>query len=53
VGIRIRLPGIALVAVGIIGILFLVFYRQEWSWVQMGVLVVVLVVGVLRSMKGG
>ena len=39
--------------VGIAGILFLLFYRQEWSWVQMGVLAVVLVVGALRSMKGG
>ena len=47
-GIRIRLPGIALVAVGFIGILFLVFYRQEWSWVQMGVLAVVIVPLVLR-----
>ena len=41
-----------MVAVGIAGILFLVFYRQQWSWVQMGVLAVVIVVGVLRSMKG-
>ena len=42
-----------MVTVGIAGILFLVFYRQQWSWVQMGVLAVVIVVGVLRSMKGG
>jgi hypothetical protein len=41
-----------LVAVGILGILFLVLYRQEWTWVQMGVMAVVVVVGVLRSMKG-
>ena len=41
-----------MVAVGIAGILFLVFYRQEWSWVEMGVLAVVVVVGVLRSLKG-
>ncbi len=39
--------------VGIAGILFLVFYRQQWSWVQMGVLAVIVVVGVLRSLKGG
>jgi len=52
-GVRIRLPGVALVVVGIAGILFLVFYRQEWSWVQMGVLAVVIVVGVLRGTKGG
>jgi len=52
VGIRIRLPGVALVVVGIAGILFLVFYRQQWSWVQMGVMAVVVVVGVLRSLKG-
>ncbi len=52
-GIRIRLPGVALVVVGIAGILFLVFYRQQWSWVQMGVLAVIVVVGVLRSLKGG
>jgi len=41
-----------LVVVGIAGILFLVFYRQQWSWVQMGVMAVVVVVGVLRSLKG-
>lgn len=42
-----------MVAVGIAGILFLVFYRQEWSWVEMGVMAVVVVVGALRSLKGG
>jgi len=39
--------------VGIAGILFLVFYRQQWGWVQMGVLAVIVVVGALRSLKGG
>jgi hypothetical protein len=52
VGVRIRLPGIALIVVGIAGILFLLFYRQEWSWIEMGVLGVVAVVGALRSLKG-
>jgi hypothetical protein len=42
-----------LVAVGIIGILFLVLYRQEWTWVQLGVLAAITVVGAIRSMKGG
>jgi hypothetical protein len=52
-GIRIRLPGVALVVVGLAGILFLVFYRQEWTWVEMTVLGVIVVAGGLRSLKGG
>ena len=51
-GIRIRLPGVVVVAVGIAGILFLVLYRQEWSWVEMGVLALVVGVGLARSLKG-
>jgi hypothetical protein len=52
-GIRIRLPGVALVVVGIAGILFLVFYRQEWTWIQMAVMGVIIVAGGVRSLKGG
>ena len=42
-----------MVVVGLAGILFLAFWRQQWSWVEMSVLAVVVVVGVLRSLKGG
>jgi len=42
-----------MVVIGLAGILFLVFWRQQWSWVEMSVLAVVVVVGVLRSLKGG
>ena len=51
-GIRIKLPGIILVVIGIAGMAFLGFYRQEWTWPQMTVLGVVAAVGAARTLKG-
>ena len=51
-GIRIRLPGIFVALIGVVFALYLVFYRQDWTWVQMGVVGAVIVVGVARSLKG-
>ena len=43
-GIRIRLPGIFLVVIGAVAALYLLFYRQAWTWVEMGVVVAVIAI---------
>ena len=52
-GIRIRLPGVFMVLIGVLAALYLFFFREGWTWVEMGVVGVVIVVGVARSLKGG
>lgn len=51
-GIRIRLPGIFLAVIGVAAALYLLFFRDQWTWVEMGVAAAVILVGVARSLKG-
>ena len=51
-GIRIRLPGVFLIVIGVLAILYLFFFREGWTWVEMGVAAVVVVAGAARSLKG-
>lgn len=49
---RIRLPGIFVSLIGVVFALYLVFYRQEWTWVEMGVVAAVIVIGAARALRG-
>jgi len=51
-GIRIKLPGIFLVVIGVLGIALLLFFRPEWTLTEVGVLAAVAVVGAVRTLRG-
>jgi len=51
-GIRIKLPGIFFVVIGVLGIPLLLFFREQWTWTEIGVLAVVAVVGAVRTLRG-
>jgi hypothetical protein len=52
VGIRIRLPGVALAIIGVAGMALVYFFREGWAWTEMGALAVVAVVGIARTARG-